>query len=334
MYERPVAAAFVRLTAALACIVLTAVVAAAQSTSIPAERLKPRNYTTPRTPWGDPDLQGYYNNTTEQGTPLERPDEFAGRKLEEVQGPELAKLRLDIERRTTERNHGPLNGPGWWENSLNLDKGSQAWFIVDPPDGKIPPQTSDAMRRAAVRDAGRQARGPADSYEDRSLYDRCISRGLPGSMMPAIYGNSFQIIQTKGSVAILYEMIHEARVIPLDAAPHVGSAIRQYMGDARGRWEGETLVVETVNFRDDIAYRGSDGSSLRITERFTRIAPNKVKWSVTVDDPRTWTRPWTIALPLTADTQPVPSYECHEGNYAIAHILSAARADEQSEEKK
>ena len=315
-------------------LLVTVSMAAGQGSSIPAEKKRPRNWTAPRTPWGDPDLQGYYNNTTENGTPLERPDEFAGRKLDEIQGPELAKMRQDIERRTTERNHGPLNGPGWWENYLNLDRGSQAWFVVDPPDGRIPPQTSDAGRRAAARDAVRQSRGSADSYEDRSLYDRCISRGIPGSMMPAIYGNSFQIIQSNGSVAILYEMIHEARIIPLDPAPHVGGAIRQYMGDARGHWDGDTLVVDTINFRDNLAYRGSDGGSLRITERFTRISADMVKWSITLDDPHTWTRPWTIALPLTRDNQPVPSYECHEGNYALGHILSAARADERAATQK
>lgn len=321
-------------TVPIAYVCLASVAVAGQSVTIPADSAKVKNWTAPRTPWGDPDLQGYYNNTTENGTPLERPEEFAGKRLQDITGEELVKLRQEIQRRTTERNHGPLNGPGWWEDTLNLDRGSQAWLVVDPPDGKIPSQTPEVARRAATREQARAGRGPADSYEDRSLYDRCISRGLPGSMMPAIYGNSFQIVQSKGYVAILYEMIHEARVIPLDATPHVGKVIRQYMGDARGHWEGDTLVVETVNFRDNIAYRGSDGGSLRIIERFTRITQNKVKWSVTFDDPNTWTRPWTITMPLTADDQPVPSYECHEGNSAIAHILSGSRADERVDSDK
>jgi hypothetical protein len=180
--------------------------------------------------------------------------------------------------------------------------------------------------RAAARKAS--GRGPADSYTDRSLYDRCISRGLPGSMMPAIYGNQYEIVQAPGVVAIRYEMIHETRVIPLDGGPLPKSPLPTYMGTARGRWEGETLVVETAGFRDDIAYRGANGATLKITERFTRVSPEKVRWAVTIEDPETWTRPWTLALPLTADSEPVPSYECHEGNYGLRNILSAARAEE------
>ncbi len=148
-------------------------------------------------------------------------------------------------------------------------------------------------------------------------------------MMPAIYGNSYEITQAPGFVAIRYEMVHEARVIPLDGSPHLPATIRSYMGDARGHWEGDTLVVETTNIRDEIAYRGSNAATLKLVERFTRTAPDKVRWSVTVDDPSTWTRPWTFAMPLTRDDneQLVP-YECHEGNYAMTNILSGARAEE------
>ena len=210
-------------------------------------------------------------------------------------------------------------------------KGSQAWLIVDPPDGKIPPLTPQAKERAAARaEAKRKSgRGPADSWEDRSLYDRCITRGLPGSMMPAIYGNSYQILQAPGYVAISYEMVHETRVIPLDKRPHVGAQIRSYIGDARGHWEGDTLVVETTNFRDEAAFRGANAATLRLTERFTRVAPDKVRWAVTVDDPETWTQPWTFAMPLTLDdSQPVLEYGCHEGNLGLRNILKAARAED------
>ena len=285
----------------------------------------------PRTPWGDPDLQGTYTNTYENGTPLERPDEFAGRTLDQVKGEELANIRRSIQKRTIGAFLGPEHAPdNWWQDNLYLDRGSQAWLVIDPPDGKIPPLTADAQKKAQARAAARKAstRGPADSYEDRSLYDRCITRGLPGSMMPAIYGNQYQIVQAPGYVAILYEMIHETRVIPLDGRGTIGTSITQDMGDARGRWDGDTLVVTTKNFKDRSVYRNANADTLTLTERFQRIAPDKVRWTVTVDDPATWTKPWTFALPLTADPNPVPLYECHEGNYGLKNILSAARAEE------
>jgi hypothetical protein len=287
----------------------------------------------PRTPWGDPDLQGTYTNTYEASTPLERPDEFAGRRLQDVTGEELAKMRMRIQERTIGQFLGPEHAPdNWWQPNLNLDKGSQAWFVVDPPDGKIPPLTPDAQRRNAARVEARKksGRGPADSFTDRSLYDRCITRGLPGSMMPAIYGNQYEIVQAPGIVAIRYEMIHETRVIPITDLP-LAPAAAQHMGTSRGRWEGDTLVVESAGFRDESAYRQANGATLKLTERFTRIARDKVRWTVTVDDPMTWTRPWTFSLPLTADDNPVPSYECHEGNYGLKNILSAARAEERKQ---
>jgi hypothetical protein len=183
----------------------------------------------------------------------------------------------------------------------------------------------------------RHGRGESDSAEDRSLYDRCITRGVPGSMMPVIYGNSYQIVQGPGYVAIRYEMIHETRLIPLDGRPHAGKDIRLYMGDARGHFEGQTLVVETTNLNgkesaDIVGYGSPDrGASdgLRIVERFTPTAAHTLAWSVTLDDSRTWSRPWTFAMNLTKDeSQPVFEYACHEGNYGLTNILSAARAEE------
>ena len=287
----------------------------------------------PRTPWGDPDIQGTYTNTYEQGTPLERPEQFAGRRLEDVSGAELARIRQDIQKRTISAFEGPIHAPDhWWQDNLLLERGSQAWLVVDPPDGRIPPLTPEAQQRNAARAAARKAsgRGEADSWTDRSLYDRCITRGVPGSMMPAIYGNSSEIVQAPGYVVIRNEMIHEARVIPLDpSAGVVSPAITQDMGVSRGRWDGDTLVVETTNFKERSVYRNANPGRLKLTERFVRIGPDKVRWSVTVDDPTTWTRPWTFSMPLTADDQPVPSYDCHEGNYGLRNILSAARAEEQ-----
>jgi hypothetical protein len=321
-----------RLIAFAGALMAALVVTAFNNTSLHAQS-DPSTYTGPRTPWGDPDLQGNYTNLWEAGTPFERPDQFAGRRLEDIKGEELAAIRRGIQERTrTEQLAGDIGGTRWiWLDSHNHAKGSMAWFVVDPPDGKIPPLTAEARARQAARAEARKrsGRGPADSYTDRSLYDRCISRGIPGSMMPAIYGNSYDIVQAPGFVVIRYEMVHEARVIPLDGSPHLPPSMRTYMGDARGHWEGDTLVVETTNIRDEIAYRGSTAATLKIVERFTRVAPDKVRWAVTVDDPSTWTRPWTFAMPLTRDDneQLVP-YECHEGNYAMSNILSAARAED------
>jgi hypothetical protein len=291
--------------------------------------------TQPRTPWDDPDLQGTYTNTYENGTPFERPDEFAGRKLDDVKGDELKAIKRAQQQRTIAAFLGPEHAPdNWWQDNLSLERGSQAWFVIDPEDGKIPPMTPAARQRIAARAEARKksGRGPADSYEDRSLYDRCITRGLPGSMLPAIYGNQYQIVQAPGFIAITYEMIHETRVIPLDARAAIGSGIEQDMGAARGHWEGDTLVIETTNFKERSAYRNANAATLKLTERFQRIAPDKVRWTVTVDDPKTWTRPWTFSLPLTADSIPLPLYECHEGNYGLKNILSAARAEERAKQ--
>lgn len=290
------------------------------------------NYVAPRTPWGDPDLQGWLTNVQMNGVPLERPDAFAGRKLEDISEAELVKLRQAAQERILNNFKGDIHGPDhWWQDDLNLVEGKQAWLIIDPEDGKVPPLTARAQERAAARNVARRnsGRGPADGPEDRSLYDRCITRGLPGSMMPVIYGNSYQIVQSPGFVVIRYEMIHEARVIPISRTPHVGSAIRSYMGDARGWWDGDTLVVETTNFKENSTYRNANADTLKIVERFRRTAPDKIQWAVTLDDPGTWTRPWTFSMPLTIDpSQPVFEYACHEGNYGLRNILTAARAEE------
>jgi hypothetical protein len=322
-------------TIALAVVGFTTLSFTSFAGQAPAQPKKAATWMPPRTPWGDPDLQGNFTNLYEVGTPFERPDEFAGRRLDDVKGDELATIRRGIQDRTrAEELAGEIGGTRWiWLDSLDHAKGSMAWFVVDPPDGRIPPVTPDGQRRLSTRAAARQSsgRGPADSYEDRSLYDRCITRGLPGSMMPAVYGNSYQIVQSQGFVAIRYEMVHETRVIPLDGRSHVGQGIRLDMGDARGRWDGDTLVVETTNFRERSAYRGANPQALRIVERFTRTAPDKVRWALTVEDPTTWTRPWTFAMPLTrTESEPLMPYECHEGNYAMPNILSGARAEEKA----
>jgi hypothetical protein len=303
-------------------------------TSLPLRGQRGAAWTPLRTPWGDPDLQGNYTNLWELGTPLERPDQFAGRRLEDIKGDELLRIRLAIQAQMrTEYLAGDTGTPWIWLDSHDHSKGSTAWFVVDPTDGKIPPLTPEgrarSARQAARADAIRTNGAPADSYTDRGFHERCITRGLPGSMMPVIHDNSYRIVQGPGFVAISYEMIHETRVIPLDGRPHLPAHVRSYMGDPRGKWDGDTLVVETTNFREEPAYRGANPAALRLVERFTRIAPNQVRWSVTVDDPTTWTRPWTFAMPLTLDEkEEMLEYACHEGNYGLANLLGAARAKE------
>jgi hypothetical protein len=284
-------------------------------------------YAVPRTPWGDPDLQGAFTNSDESLIPFERPDSLAGRTLDSITPAELAKLteQRNQDRVKADEARWELRSPLHWFENHN-PKNSRAWLVTDPPDGKVPPITAEAKQRNSARAAARKGRGEADSYEDRSMYDRCISRGLPGSMMPAIYGSSYSISQGPGVVAIGYEMVNEMRVIPLDGRPHAGAAIRAYMGDARGRFEGNTLVVETTNFTDKLPYRGSS-DQLQLIERFTPTGPETLEWSVTLNDPATWARPWTFAMTLTRGEPPF-EYACHEGNYAMRNIMSIERAAE------
>jgi hypothetical protein len=290
------------------------------------------SYVPPKTPWGDPDIQGGYSNKDENGVPFERPGSLAGKQLGEFDDSELAELAAARDEGRLEQAAGIGGretgaGPVHWYEHYGA-RNSRAWMVVDPPEGTIPAQTAAAQQRFGGRGRGRGGFGQAgaDSYTDRSFYDRCITRGLPGSMMPAIYGNAYDITQAPGLVAIRYEMIHEARVIPLDTIPRSGQ--RSHMGDARGHWEGNVLVVETTDFDPRTVYRNAS-PTLVLTERFTPLAPGKLDWSVTVNDPDTWVQPWTFAMTLTADPeQALFEYACHEGNYAMRNILSAARAEE------
>jgi hypothetical protein len=229
---------------------------------------------------------------------------------------------------------GAVSPPPHW-----LERGEpqrQASLIVDPQNGRIPAQTEEAQARAAELRAYRERRGPADSYTDRSLYDRCITRGIAGSVLPVIYNNGNVIVQAPGYVAFVNEMIHETRIIPLDGRPHVAADIKLWMGDSRGRFEGDTLVVETTNLTDrtGIGLNGGGGrhsDALKVTERFTRIAEDTIAYSMTIDDPKTWTQPWTMQFPLERDDEyGMYEYACHEGNYAMFNILSGARADERA----
>jgi hypothetical protein len=292
-----------------------------------------RGYVPPKTAWGDPQIAGAYTNSDESGIPFERPAEFDGRKVGDITPEQLAAMVKQRQDQTVERTPGLSEFPGatsplhWFENYRAAN--SRAWLVTDDTDGKVPPTLPEAEARNADRQRLRRARGPADGPEDRSLYDRCITRGIPGSMMPAIYGNSYAIYQGPGYVAIRYEMVNETRMIPLGPAPHVSGKIREYLGDARGHFEGNTLVVETTNFTDKTAYRGSS-ENLKLVERFRPLGPNTVEWSVTFEDLRTWAKPWTFAMNLTKvpDEQGPFEYACNEGNYGLHNILTAARAEE------
>jgi hypothetical protein len=322
--------------------VAAASVGAQAPASIAATYSVKSTYTPPRTPWGHPDLQGTYTNKDENGVPLERPNQLpAQEQLSEQEFRTIVGERLEAARRNAPRIGGTAEdetgaGPAHWYESLDAQN-HELWLVTDPRDGKIPALTAEGQRRVAAQRAnrGRVLQSPAD----HSLYDRCITRGVVGSMLPVIYGNSYQIVQSPDSVAIRYEMIHETRVIPLDGRPHASAGVRTLMGDARGRWEGNTLVVETTNFtaRTSIGVNGGGtphSAALTLTERFTPVDGKMLKWEVTVDDPQTWTRPWTFAMPLTKDaSQEVFEYACHEGNYAMRNMLSAVQKESAANEQ-
>jgi hypothetical protein len=295
------------------------------------------SWTAPRTPWGDPDLQGNYTNKYETSTPFERPKEFEGRRMEDISAHELAAAVARRQEDTLARAKffggdpaGLIGNSAEFRDIYEITKGSRPWFVIDPQDGKIPPILPEARTRIAnAARTGSFGTGPFNSHEDFSLWDRCITRGLPGSMLPGQYGNSYEIVQGPGFVAIRYEMVHDTRVIPIGNAPRVGSSIRSDMGVPRGHWEGDTLVVETTNFKARSAYRNANADTLKLVERFTRTTSDKIEWTVTVDDPTTWSRPWTFAIPLTMnDQEAIFEYACHEGNQAIKNILNASRAAE------
>ena len=307
---------------------------------LPSPHAQSSAWTPPKTPWGHPDMQGIYTNKDEANTPLERPDEFKGRAADSFSAADLSRLAKNAR---PWRRRSPAASAAR-RPALVPRIGTSIYRewqprVADPRSARRQASADDAARAQARSRLGRapqraEWRRRRHSWLDRSLYDRCITRGLPGSMMPAIYGNSYEIIQAPDSVAIRYEMIHEARVIPLDGRPHVGQAIREYVGDARARWDGNTLVVETTNFTDrtHMGYNFRYNSEkYTLTERFTPVAPNRLQWQVTIADPDTWTRPWTFTMPLTSDdSQQVFEYACHEGNRGLEHILKGARAEERA----
>jgi hypothetical protein len=333
-----------RLTLVIAAIVAavavsTHVVAQTRGTGVPAGAA---GTALERTPWGDPDLQGEWTSEGEWGVPFERPAQFGSRQF--LNDAEYAKRLEDVRLRDA-RDLAPvdvLSGkvdapnapiPHWREYSTTSRRTS---LIVDPPDGRLPRRTAEA-RPLPVQRCGSLQRGePCDTYEDYNLGVRCIVHGggFPDAMFPAVYNANFRIVQSPGFVAITYELIHDTRVIPIEPAVPAAAlspAIRMYAGAARGRWEGATLVVETSNLKANT--RGSS-PGLRLVERFTRTSRDHIAYQVTFIDPATWTAPWTAAVDLRArpDDAGVFEYACHEGNYGMRYMLSAARHLERTDD--
>ena len=279
-----------------------------------------------RTPWGDPDLQGVYSNTDEFNVPLERPDRFKGRRLEDITAEELAEFtrQSNEDRRQAFDRNNAFRGLAVGNFDL---RPSRAWLVVDPPDGRIPPPTKEGQQRQAAFTARLNA--APESAEALNLWYRCISLGVPRSMMPSQDGAPYRIVQAPGLVTIVYERMHEARIIPVaGGSRRLGPDIRSYMGSGRGRWENNTLVVETTNFKGEFQMTSAASKDLRVVERFTPVASGALEWSVTIDDPSGWTRPWTFAMLLKETKEQLFEDACHEGNYTIRNILSAARAEE------
>jgi len=287
--------------------------------------------TPPRTPWGEPDLQAIWDFATI--TPMERPKEQAGKEV--LTAEEAAELEKQATQRRVDRppragETGSYN-QFWFDSGTNVISTRRTSLVVDPPDGRIPPLTPEGKKRAEAVAAARQR--PAAGPEDTDLATRCIlgfNAGPP--MTPGAYNNNVQLFQTPGYVVILNEMINDARIVPLDGRPHVPQNVRQWRGDSRGRWEGNTLVVDTTNFRDETNFRGAS-ATLHVVERFTRVAADTLLYEFTVADPMTWIRPWSAAAPMTKTKGPIFEYACHEGNHGLANILSGARAEEKAAEQ-
>ena len=317
----------------------TAAPAAKAPSGKPTAGAPAKAFVPKRLPWGDPDISGNFTSKDEANTPFERPDKWAGRRIEDITPAEMAKANEQRRREALAAAPYPGGGsrargvaiavPIHWFDSLDTEN-ARPWLVFDPPDGKVPPLTDAAVKRQAEAAAARRERGTADSYTDRSLGDRCVGGALGATKTAGLYGNSTQILQTKDFIGIRYESHHETRMIPIEGrgAARPRSGLASIQGDAIAHWEGDTLVVDTTNYNGRQGVRGS-GARLHTIEKFRRVAPNKVEFTATFEDRDTWARPWSTMFPLTEDdTQAIFSYECHEGNYGLRNILSAGRSDD------
>ena len=294
-----------------------------------------KTWTPPRTPDGHPDLQGIWSNATI--TPLERPAEFAGKQVltdQDVAALEERAAQGRVDRPPRDGDPGTYNQL-WFDRGTKVVPTRQTSLIVDPPDGKMPALTPAAQKREAA-DAEAKRR-PFGSYADIDTGERCITDGIP--FAPYAYNNNYQILQTRDHVVILHEMFRELRIIPLDGRPHLGPGVRQWFGDPRGHWEGNTLVIDTTNFADKTSYVWAGNwrasrPTVHLVERFTRVNADTINYEFTIDDPAMFTRPWTAVTPMTKSQGPIFEYACHEGNYSIQNVLRGARAQEAQETAK
>ena len=319
------------LSIVIAVVLLAPVPVAGQASSTAAD-----TSTASRTTWGDPDLQGVWDFRTI--TPLERPDDLAGQEV--LSDEEAATFEREQNRRQNRDLIDPVKGGAiyppeseggvvpynefWYDRGTTVVESKRTSLIVDPPDGKIP-YTPEA--RPQPRGTGPRRERGSDAWTDRSLWERCLTRDLP--RLPGAYNNNLQIFQTPAHVVILNEMVHEARIVPLDGRPHLEPHIRQWQGDSRGHWDGNTLVVDTTNFTDKTNFRGSR-ENLHLVERFTRVDADTLLYEFTVEDPSTWTHPWTGALPMAKNDGQMYEYACNEGNRGMYNLLAGARVQEKT----
>jgi hypothetical protein len=290
-------------------------------------------YKAPRTPDGQPDLQGYWTNTTY--TPLQRPEGITRDIFTREEAIEIMKKAAAAESEQTVPGtiadvHYDFTQFGLDRNQGGVPLNMRTSLIFDPPDGRLPPLTGDGKARAAARaEARKRMGGPWDAAQNQSFSVRCILMDRAGPpMLPGAYNNFYQIIQSPGYVMILVEMIHEPRLIPLDRRPHLPDNVQQLTGNPVGHWEGDTLVVESTNFTDQNPFAQGASEKMRLVERFTRVADDRILYQFTVDDAATWTRPWSAELPMMKTDGPIFEHACHEGNYSLRNALAGARLDE------
>ena len=322
------------LTILIAVVLLATLPAAGQAPSAAARANRTttaKAYTPARTPDGQPDLQGFWTNSTY--TPLERPKDVTKEFYTKEEAAEIVKRAAERESEQTEPGtiadvHYDFTQFGLDRNQSKFAENLRTSLIVDPPNGRIPPLTAEGQKRTAERAEAAKRVGRWDSAQSNDLDDRClIMAGAGPPMLNTGYNSNYQIVQAPGYVMILVEMIHDVRIIPLDGRPHVSQNIRQWMGDARGHWEGDTLVVETTNFNGKNPLRGSS-ENMRVMERFTRVDADTILYKFTVEDESTWTRTWSAELPMKKTVGPLFEHACHEGNYGLYNTLVGARLEE------
>ena len=311
----------------------TAAILLLASLSITAQTRTAKPWTPPKTSDGLPDLQGYWTNITI--TPLQRPANLANKEFftpaeaETYEKSVVSQNNADRRDGTAAQDVSRAYNDFWWDRGTKVVKTLRTSLIIDPPDGRIPALVPAATQRLAAQRQARAGRA-TDGPEFRPLAERCLLWATAGPpMMPSFYNNNYQIVQNSGYVMILVEMIHDARIIPIDNRPHLPGNVRQWMGNSIGHWEGNTLVVETTNFTDKTAFQNS-GADMKLIERFTRTEEDTLMYEFTVDDPSTYVRPWTAQIPMSKTDGPIWEYACHEGNYAMTNVLRGARAEEKA----